>query len=147
MGAKTIDSHTSKNLGIENFYSVTENKMTCKYVQAPANSNVNLTTLLQLIGGDKELMKELISILLDTYPVQLADARSAIDARDFKKLHKVSHNLKNSVANFGAEKAYKIACQLEKMGRECHLDKAYETLDELEKEMDRVEDFLTDYKI
>lgn len=88
--------------------------------------------LLDRVGGDEELLREIADIFLSEYPALIEEIRSAISERDARKLERSAHTLKGSVANFGAEEATQAAFELEKLGRVACLDQAPDALFALE---------------
>ena len=88
--------------------------------------------VLDRVGGDESLLKEITEIFLAEYPALIADIRDAIDKQDAVKLEHSAHTLKGSVSNFGADAATDAAYQLEVLGRRRSLDQAPEAFRELE---------------
>ena len=73
--------------------------------------------LLDRVGGDEELLREVIGIFFEEYPVLVAEIRVAAAHNDALNLERAAHSLKGSVANFGAHPATDIARDLELIGR------------------------------
>ena len=90
------------------------------------------------LAGDEALLKELVEVFLEECPKWLADLRAATAARDAVRLGRAAHTLKGAVDNCGAPRAYALAFELEKMGREGRADGAEEALGTLEREVDRL---------
>lgn len=90
--------------------------------------------ILDRVGGDEELMREIVSIFKDEYPVLLDSIREAVAAGDARTLESAAHTLKGAVANFGAEAATGAAFDLEKIGRRGNLEAAPAALAELERQ-------------
>jgi HPt (histidine-containing phosphotransfer) domain-containing protein len=97
---------------------------------------------LENLGGDMDLLKEIIGIFLDDFPNQMKQIREGILTGDAKAVEHAAHSLKGSVANFAAKRAYDAAYRLEVMGREVNLGKANEALGDLEKEVEGLKDAL-----
>jgi two-component system, sensor histidine kinase and response regulator len=72
---------------------------------------------LSRVGGDADLLREVIELFLDDYPHTLENIRSAVAARDATKIEHEAHSLKGSVSTFGARRAFEAALALEKQGR------------------------------
>jgi PAS domain S-box-containing protein len=87
---------------------------------------------LSRVGGDVELLKEVIELFLDDYPSTFEKIRSAVAASDANALEQHAHSLKGSVSTFGAERAFEAAFALEKQGRSRDLTGAQEGLFQLE---------------
>lgn len=102
------------------------------YVERVSDTGlIDLETILDRVGGDQELLREITGIFLAEYPALLADIQAAIEAGDAKRLERAAHSLKGSVANFGARAATDVSFQLEIMGRKGHLEHSPEAFAEL----------------
>ncbi|HUR61025.1 MAG TPA: Hpt domain-containing protein [Candidatus Thermoplasmatota archaeon] len=69
---------------------------------SPAVDEGVLRGLLDDMGGDVEVVKELIQSYLGEAPRLLAEARQATAARDAGTLQRAAHTLKSTSATFGA---------------------------------------------
>jgi two-component system sensor histidine kinase/response regulator len=95
-------------------------------------SPLDKEAVLDRVGGDESLLKEITEIFLAEYPTLLQDIREAIQRADAAKLERSAHTLKGSVSNFGADEATNAAYELEMLGRKGRLDQAPEALRALE---------------
>jgi HPt (histidine-containing phosphotransfer) domain-containing protein len=84
------------------------------------------------VGGDVELLREVIGLFLDDYPQSLDMIRDAVARGDQSSLERHAHSLKGSVSTFGAEEAFEAALALEKQGRTGDLAQAQDGLHRLE---------------
>jgi HPt (histidine-containing phosphotransfer) domain-containing protein len=87
---------------------------------------------LSRVGGDVELLREVIGLFLDDYPQSLDMIRDAVARGDQSSLERHAHSLKGSVSTFGAQEAFEAALALEKQGRSGDLAEAQEGLSRLE---------------
>ena len=87
---------------------------------------------LSRVGGDVELLREVIGLFLDDYPQSLDMIRDAVARGDQSSLERHAHSLKGSVSTFGAQEAYEAALALEKQGRTGDLAEAQDGLHRLE---------------
>jgi len=87
---------------------------------------------LSRVGGDFELLQEVVGLFLDDYPQSLTKIREALAAGDQDNLERQAHSLKGSVSTFGAKEAFEAAFELEKQGRSGDLSSASEGLVRLE---------------
>lgn len=87
---------------------------------------------LSRVGGDFELLREVVGLFLDDYPQALDKIREAVTAGDQANLERQAHSLKGSVSTFGAKEAFEAALSLEKQGRNGDLTSAAEGLSRLE---------------
>ena len=92
---------------------------------------VDRAALLDRVGGDEDLLREIASIFLDEYPALIQEIRTAVAAMDAKGVERAAHSLKGSVANFGAQSATEAAFRLETLGRSGRLEDAPVALDDL----------------
>lgn len=84
------------------------------------------------VGGDEELLGEVIGLFLDDYPHSLQRLREAVNAGDASSVEQYAHSLKGSVSIFGAQEAVEAAFSLEKQGRSGDLTAAPDGLKRLE---------------
>ena len=87
---------------------------------------------LSRVGGDSDLLKEIVELFLGDYPNTLEKIRSAVSARDAVALEHHAHSLKGSVSTFGAQNVFDAALELERKGRCCDLTGAEDGLGQLE---------------
>ncbi|MBZ5515764.1 MAG: response regulator [Acidobacteriia bacterium] len=97
------------------------------------------------IGGDPELVSELIELFLSEYPSLLEQMRKAAQEQNAPALEAVSHKLKGMVGNFAAERAAAVACKLERKARAGELAGAGELITALESEIIHLRASLTAY--
>jgi len=91
---------------------------------------------LSRVGGDVDLLKEVIELFLDDYPSTLEKIKSAVAASDASALEHSAHSLKGSVSTFGASRAFEAAFTLEKQGRSRDLTGAPAGLLQLEQALE-----------
>jgi PAS domain S-box-containing protein len=91
---------------------------------------------LSRVGGDAELLKEVVELFLDDYPATFERIKSAVASRDASALEQHAHSLKGSVSTFGAERAFEAAFTLEKQGRSGDLTAAPDGLLQLQKALE-----------
>jgi PAS domain S-box-containing protein len=81
--------------------------------RAPA---VERASLLARMGGDEELLRDVVQLFLTDCPERLAAIRSAIDAGDPARLRGEAHTLKGAAANLSAAGLADAARTLEEIG-------------------------------
>lgn len=99
---------------------------------------------LELIDGDTEFLKELAELFNTDYPQKLAEISRAIEEKDFKVLDKIGHSLKGASGIIGLSRVSELAFEIEKMGRAEKvedIDKIYQELDE---ELGRFKEFVSE---
>ena len=87
---------------------------------------------LSRVGGDPELLREIVELFLNDYPQALERIRHAIAAHDPSGVEHHAHSLKGSVSTFGAKEAFEAALALEKKGRSRDLSGVEGGLSQLE---------------
>lgn len=75
-------------------------------------------TALEQMGGDEELMVELVEVFLEDLPERLQEIEAALAAGDAETLSRAAHTLKGSVGNFAAHAAYETAFELETLAKQ-----------------------------
>jgi two-component system sensor histidine kinase/response regulator len=90
---------------------------------------------LSRVGGDVELLREVVGLFLDDYPQSLDLIREAVASGDQSGLERHAHSLKGSVSTFGAQEAFDAALALEKQGRSGDLAHSQDGLRRLEHAM------------
>ena len=78
---------------------------------------LNRAAVLDRLGGDTTLLREITAIFLAEYPGLLAEIRDAIATGKSRDVERAAHTLKGSVSNFGVVAATKAALELELIGR------------------------------
>jgi HPt (histidine-containing phosphotransfer) domain-containing protein len=110
--------------------------MTCKTDQ-DSIMDEQLTHLdevlaLSRVGGDFELLREVVGLFLDDYPRSVEKIRHAVAVSDASAVEHHAHSLKGSVSTFGAKDVFDSALALEKQGRSGNLSGAQDALRALE---------------
>ena len=93
---------------------------------------------LEHVGGDRELLAELVTVFLQDYPRLKSEAQQAIAQGDHSRLERAAHTLKGRLAFFGIHKVRDQAAALELMGRTNDVSRATQAWAEIESEMIRV---------
>jgi PAS domain S-box-containing protein len=111
---------------------------------APAETRVppmELKAALALAEGDRDLLAELMAVLLAECPGQLATLRRALQHGDAHQLERTAHSLKGALGAVGAYGAHGLAQQLEAKGRANQLEGALGLVQRLETELARLATF------
>ncbi len=95
-------------------------------------SAIDQADLLDRVGGDRTLLREIVSMFLDASLHSLAELREAATQGDAAALHRRAHTFKGMVGHFGATEAVETALRLEAMGRDGNLAEAPAACAELE---------------
>ena len=98
----------------------------------------DLDAALERLGGDEEILSEMVRVYLDDAPVLLARMQEAIAKGDAHTLERSAHSLKGAAAAIGAERVRALASELEGIGREKQLETAFETYEQLTQASERL---------
>ncbi len=104
---------------------------------------VDLAAVMDRIGGDEGLLREIVGLYVEDEPRLLAEAAAAVRDRDADALRRAAHTLKGAVSNFSAPGAWSAAQALEYAGRDARLDEAPALLAALRAELARVREALS----
>lgn len=94
--------------------------------------------LLERVDGNRELLREVVELFLDSYPRQREELRAAVERADAAEIARVAHAIKGSVGFFAVGPAIDLARRLETMGRRAELSEAEETRLALDATMERL---------
>lgn len=105
----------------------------------------SLEDLLKRIGGDKKLLRQMISTFLRDTPKRLAAIRLALKKKDGSQLASNAHALKGSVSLFGPSPAYQHSEALQQFGRASELRHASRLYPRLQEEIAKLLEKLRGY--
>ncbi|RLA94835.1 MAG: hypothetical protein DRG69_04520 [Deltaproteobacteria bacterium] len=100
---------------------------------------MNVEKAMKMVGGDKELLKELLELFLSDYPAKVSQIREAMERRDKKTLQEVAHALKGACANLALEGVYELSLKMEKEAKEGNWEVIEELYKELVEELGEIE--------
>ena len=69
--------------------------------------------LMERLGGDREILREVVAIFRHSTPELVAEIRTAIDAHDRTRLRSAAHTLKGAAGNLSAKRVAALASELE----------------------------------
>jgi CheY-like chemotaxis protein len=98
---------------------------------------LDLARALERVDGERELLDDLMAVLLTESPGQLAMLRTAFHQSDARGLERVAHSLKGALSAVGATPAQNLAQRLEALGRADQIARALSLVQSLETEMAR----------
>ncbi len=90
------------------------------------------------VGGDVELLADLVRLFCEESPKLVAAVREAVERRNARALERAAHALRGSVSNFSARPVAETALRLELMGRAGELDSAVELSRDLEAHIEQL---------
>jgi HPt (histidine-containing phosphotransfer) domain-containing protein len=90
------------------------------------------------MGGDEELLKEVVVAFLDACKPTVGAVEAAVRARDAKALRRAAHTLKGSVATFSTGPVYATALELERCGRDDCMENVQQSFQRLSGELEQL---------
>ncbi len=103
-----------------------------------ADAAIDDEGVLARVGGDRDLLAELVGMFRQESPAALKDLREAIAHGDAPRLERAAHKLRGSLVAFGAGPAAQAALALETLGRQGTVNAAETPLRDLEREIGRL---------
>jgi HPt (histidine-containing phosphotransfer) domain-containing protein len=113
-------------------------------VGGAAERPVDLAVALRWLGGDRQLLRELVGIFVDDGPKRLEALRDAMTAADVQQLEQIAHSLKGSAAILGAVRLQESALALEEAAQNGFADDNAHLVPELVHEVESVIAFFAD---
>ncbi|MGB0430005.1 MAG: Hpt domain-containing protein [Bacteroidia bacterium] len=80
-------------------------------------SELDLTYLNEISGGDEDFIKEMIETFLEETPKDLDQIKIHFDSKDWAEMGKTAHKMKSSIKMFGFESLKNKALFLEQNGK------------------------------
>jgi CheY-like chemotaxis protein/HPt (histidine-containing phosphotransfer) domain-containing protein len=99
---------------------------------------IDVAAALELVGGDRALLQEVLDMLAADWPARRAALREAYDRRDATALGRAAHALKGACRAVAAGPAAELAARLETATAGGEVDGAGDTLAALEAAVDRL---------
>jgi two-component system sensor histidine kinase/response regulator len=100
-----------------------------------SSSSWSAATTIEHFGGDEKLVRELISLFLNSCPRLIETLRARQRENDLTALGRAAHALKGSLGNFTREAPTTTALELERLCGLGRRDAAAVTLERLEQEV------------
>ncbi|MGB4704026.1 MAG: Hpt domain-containing protein [Candidatus Saccharicenans sp.] len=97
---------------------------------------------LERIGGDESFLQELLNIYSEEFEKKFAELKQAVEAKDFRTIREAGHYLKGASANLSLPALREASWKMEMAGANSDLEAAREALSLLQKEYQRLQDFL-----
>jgi CheY-like chemotaxis protein len=94
--------------------------------------------LLDRVDQDRELLRAMTRLFWEDWPDRRQRLQEAVDRRDAELLQRTAHEIKGSVGNFCANRAYQAALALEIMGTTAEMENAGPAVERLVTEIDRL---------
>jgi DNA-binding response OmpR family regulator len=107
-----------------------------------STSPIDYTSALNRTGGDEFFLDELLNLYSDDFSQKLDQIKIAIVQENYSLIHGLGHNLKGASANLSAIPLQNASFKMEIAGKEKDIKKVKESVEHLEKEFIRFQDFL-----
>ncbi len=107
--------------------------------------SASLEDVLQRVGGDKSLLRQMILTFLRETPKRMETLQSAIQRKDGSELSARAHALKGSVSIFGAARAAQYAHSLQELGRVPDFEEGRRVFASLQEEIAKLQENLRGY--
>ena len=91
---------------------------------APVSAPIDHDRLMRRLGGDGQLVADVIRLFLEDCPVRLAAIGAAVDRADAEEIRATAHALKGAAGNISATKLFEATAALERIGAEGRLPAA-----------------------
>ncbi len=116
-------------------------------MQNTLNGNViNIATALKRLGGDQQLMADLINFFFEDFPSLLEELRGAILRHDWNRVQRAAHSFKGLAANFDAGPAVQVMQALEQQSANQNPEQMSQLLADAEVEVARLTAALAEYQ-
>ena len=115
-----MDGYLSKPLTAQLLYAAVENELPA--TRRP--STFDRASALARVGGDDDLLSDVIQLFIEDCPIRVAAIKSAVDARDAVAIQREAHGLKGAAANLSIRGLFEMADTLEQLGAEERVDAA-----------------------
>ena len=94
--------------------------------------------MLARLGGDTELLEEIVALFRDECPGMVEAVREAVQADDAEQIYRSAHALKGALMNIAANPVAEKAAVIEAAGRNGALDSIDALFSDLEGAVDRL---------
>mgnify|MGYP002713143907 CR=1 FL=1 len=116
-----------------------------RHVQAESSSPVDWVSLLQAMGGDRDILVEVARLFLEFGPDQVLAVEEALSHGDAATLRSTAHRLKGSLAQLHVDSATEHAAELEQYGQRGELGPARGLWLTLREEVNQIQQAIEDW--
>jgi len=99
------------------------------------------------VGGDKELLAELLPMLAEALDQTIPEIERALGGGDAETSRSLCHRLKGSSANLSAHRLRQVAAEMEQKAKASDLDAVNAMLPALKAESERFKNYLASYRV
>jgi HPt (histidine-containing phosphotransfer) domain-containing protein len=116
----------------------TEKKMETPTEKSPRDV-LDVEKALDMIGGDMDLLKEILGMFSADVARKLADLQQGLAISDAAMAKRAGHTLKGAASNICAESVRKVACEIEQLAAQGDLKSVAEKMPSLQAELAKLE--------
>jgi HPt (histidine-containing phosphotransfer) domain-containing protein len=80
-----------------------------------------MNSVLESLGGDRELLRDVLGILLEELPRHMAGLRQAIASGNAEAIEQMAHSIKGELSYLSLSEVSRNASDLEASGREANI--------------------------
>jgi HPt (histidine-containing phosphotransfer) domain-containing protein len=111
---------------------------------APADKEIlDTDDLADRIGGDQEIVVEILGVFRESCDDSMDEIRQALDAGDPERIERSAHALKGALGNISARAGHRAALKVEKLGESGDVEGARQAFAELERRIEELEQVLS----
>ncbi len=107
---------------------------------------IDLPSVMDRIGGDENFLHELLDIYIEDFIEKYANLKQAIDRSDFLVIKEIGHSLRGSSGNLSLNELHNTSANIEISGREENIEQAKLLFIQLNKEFEKLKNFLPSKK-
>ena len=107
------------------------------------HGDLNWSAALETMEGDRELLIDIVNLILEGWPDLLQQLEEAVSNSDAQVVQLAAHTIGGTMRTFLAEELTNTAARLEELGRSSELGGASELLSALKKQMKAITKELT----
>jgi CheY-like chemotaxis protein/HPt (histidine-containing phosphotransfer) domain-containing protein len=139
-----MDGYLAKPIEAAALFAALEDAMAHAPVPALRNAAevrvmvVDWKVALKQVGGDSELLRDLVHLFLAELPRWLKALHQAVADGNAAKVRQLAHTVKGALGQLGARAAYDAALRLESLGQHGNLAEAEDALADLESDCRRL---------
>jgi len=102
-------------------------------------SHEEMQRILERVDGDLSLLRQIRGLLSSQIAQFACQIQEALETQDSASLAQAAHQIKGSMGNLGAQRAFEAACLLEESAKKEDFRRTEETWQALKQELDRLE--------
>jgi two-component system sensor histidine kinase/response regulator len=145
--ASGMDGYLSKPVDQKMLFAVVEQEPEAKPPSTTSPPPLDREELLERLGGDEEVLGEVVRLFLDDCPKRLSAIKAAVDARDSELIRTTAHALKGAAGNLSEGGLFQAAATLERIGVERRMEAAEAAWRRLSSEASNVIDALQSFQL